>query len=118
MAGRRQMQFGAAVVLLMVAAALLAPLLAPYPYDRYDLGPGRQNLGPTLGHWLGTDDLGRDLLSRLLMGARVSLAVGFGVEIFDLLVGTLLGLVSGYYGGRLDSLLMRITDVMFAFPDL
>ncbi len=118
MLANRQTLMGGTVVAVMVLLALFAPLIAPYPYDAYDLGPGRQNLGPTADHWLGTDDLGRDILSRLLTGARVSLAVGLGVELFDLVVGTLLGLVSGFYRGRLDTLLMRFTDVMFAFPDL
>lgn len=102
----------------LVAAAILAPVIAPYQYAAQDTRPGCQNAPPSPAHILGTDDLGRDVFSRLLYGARVSLAVAFGVQLVDLLVGVGLGLLSGYYGGRLDHLIMRITDVMFAFPDL
>jgi ABC-type dipeptide/oligopeptide/nickel transport system permease subunit len=109
---------GGAVVAALALAALFAPLLAPYHYAAQDLRLGFQNAPPSSQHLLGTDDLGRDIFSRLLYGARVSLAIAAGVQLVDLVVGAGLGLASGYYGGRLDQAIMRVTDVMFAFPDL
>lgn len=109
---------GGAVAVVVIAAALLAPYIAPYHYAAQDTAPGHQNAPPSPAHPLGTDDLGRDVLSRLIYGARVSLAVAFGVQLVDLVVGVVLGVISGYYGGRADQVIMRITDVMFAFPDL
>jgi len=106
------------VAVVVIAAALLAPYIAPYHYAAQDTAPGHQNAPPCPAHPLGTDDLGRDILSRLIYGARVSLAVAFGVQLVDLAVGVALGVISGYYGGRVDQLVMRVTDVMFAFPDL
>ena len=96
--------------------ALLAPLLAPYPFAHQELTHGLQ--GPSRAHLLGTDDLGRDTFSRLLYGARISLTVAFAVESFVLAVGVTTGLVAGYFGGFIDGLLMRFTDVMLAFPDI
>jgi ABC-type dipeptide/oligopeptide/nickel transport system permease subunit len=104
------------VVVILFAAALLAPLLAPYHYAQQNLELGQ--LPPGSGHWLGTDELGRDILSRLLYGARVSLTVALVVEGVELLFGATLGLVAGYFGGRLDGAIMRLTDMMFAFPDI
>src|SRR5438874_1253625 len=104
------------VVLLLVAAALLAPLLSPYHYAHQNLDLRQLPPGPR--HWLGTDELGRDILSRLLYGARVSLTVAVVVEVIELVFGATLGLLAGYFGGRLDSAIMRVTDMMFAFPDI
>lgn len=109
---------GGAVAVVVIAAALLAPHIAPYHYAAQDTAPGHQNAPPSPAHPLGTDDLGRDVLSRLIYGARVSLAVAFGVQLVDLVVGVVFGVISGYYGGRADQVIMRVTDVMFAFPDL
>lgn len=106
------------LLLLFVLSALLAPFIAPYSYRAVQLEPGVQNLPPSSKHWLGTDSLGRDLFSRLLYGARVSLTVALAVELLDLLVGVTLGMIAGYYGGRWDAWLMRMTDIMLAFPDL
>jgi ABC-type dipeptide/oligopeptide/nickel transport system permease subunit len=105
-----------AVVTLLFVAALLAPWIAPYHYAQQNLDLRQIPPGP--GHWLGTDELGRDLLSRLLYGARVSLTVAVVVEAVELLFGATLGLLAGYFGGRLDSGIMRLTDMMFAFPDI
>jgi ABC-type dipeptide/oligopeptide/nickel transport system permease subunit len=104
------------VVAVLVIAALLAPWIAPYHYAQQNLDLRQIPPGP--GHWLGTDELGRDLLSRLLYGARVSLTVAVVVEAVELLFGATLGLLAGYFGGRLDSGIMRLTDMMFAFPDI
>jgi peptide/nickel transport system permease protein len=108
--------FPGVVVLLLFAAALLAPVIAPYHYAHQDLAQTKLPPGP--GHWLGTDELGRDILSRILYGARVSLSVALVVEAVELLFGATLGMVAGYFGGRLDNAIMRLTDMMFAFPDI
>jgi oligopeptide transport system permease protein len=96
--------------------AVLAPWVAPYPYDATD--PARLLEVPSWDHWLGTDRLGRDLLSRLLYGARLSLAVGIVTAVGALLIGTAYGGVSGYLGGRCDHVMMRVVDVLYALPDL
>ncbi len=98
---------------------LLAPLLAPH--DPYQIPEGLQAfslLSPRPDYWLGTDLLGRDLLSRILYGARVSLLVGVLVELVVTPVGATIGLFAGYFGGRIDAILMRITDAVMAFPAL
>jgi oligopeptide transport system permease protein len=115
---RRNRAATAAVVFLAALAlvAVLAPILAPYD-------PNEQRLfetfaDPSLEHPMGTDNLGRDWLSRLLYGARLSLAVGLFAQAIVLTIGLPLGLVAGYRGGATDSLLMRFTDLVYAFPDL
>ena len=107
---------GAAIVLALVAIAILAPVLAPYPYDDTDL------LGawspPSSAHWVGTDKLGRDILSRLMFGARTSLTVSVCVLAITLVVGITLGMLAGYLGGLVDSAVSRLVDIIFAFPDV
>jgi len=98
----------------LVAASVLAPWLSPYLPDRQDL-----ELGPTppsLQHWLGTDVLGRDLLSRLLYGGRVSLSIGLCATLVSLMIGVSYGAAAGYAGGRIDALMMRLVDVLYAVP--
>ncbi len=113
------LQVGAALVGLFIVAAFLAPWLAPFDPHEVPTGLAAAALRPPgPPNALGTDALGRDLLSRVLYGGRVSLMVGVGVELFVAFVGTLIGLVAGYYGGWLDGLLMRLTDVVMAFPSL
>jgi peptide/nickel transport system permease protein len=107
---------GGAMVAAVLLAALIGPALAPYP-------PGEQLLElrlqpPGAGHALGLDELGRDVLSRLLFGARVSLAVGLAVVLLAGALGTLVGALSGYAGGAVDTLLMRASDVVLAFPGI
>jgi peptide/nickel transport system permease protein len=107
---------GGGVVLLLGALALCAPFLAPYDPAAYDvqqilLPPGAQ-------HWFGTDQLGRDVFSRMLYGARISMAVGFVSVGIAVLLGTVIGTFAGYYGGRVDELLMRFVDLMLNFPRL
>lgn len=112
-------QVGGALVALFVGAALLAPWLAPFDPTRVPTALATASLQPPgPAHALGTDALGRDLLSRVLYGGRVSLMVGVGVELVAALIGVLVGLLAGYYGGWLDGLLMRVTDVVMAFPSL
>jgi len=105
-----------AVVVLLVFTAIFAPVLAPYTYDAQDREHVLSAPGPR--HKLGTDHLGEDVLSRILYGARVSLTVGLVVEAIELVIGVSLGVLAGYKGGLWDTVLMRVTDAMFAFPDL
>ena len=104
------------VLTVLVALCLAAPWIAPYGYAEQDLSATFSAPGP--GHWLGTDSLGRDQLSRLLYGGRISLAVGFGVAVVAGTVGTAIGAVSGFAGGLADGVLMRLTDFMLALPAL
>lgn len=106
--------FGLVVLGLVVVAALLGELAAPYDPTRVDVPERLQ--GPSLQHPFGTDNLGRDVFSRVVVGARVSLQVGFIAVGISLLLGVLIGLSAGYYSGALDSVLMRTMDVLFAFP--
>ena len=105
---------GGLVLAGMLALALLAGRVAPYDYDEADVFSRLK--APSGAHWLGTDNLGRDLLSRVIYGARVSMAVGFGGVAVGLLFGTAVGLVSGYFGGRLDLVLQRVVDAFMCFP--
>ena len=100
----------------MVVAAVIAPLLAPHAPDAIDLAARRA--APSVAHWFGTDDLGRDVLSRVLHGARVSLAVGLASAAVALAIGVLIGLASGWLGGAADAVLMRLTDAALAVPRL
>jgi ABC-type dipeptide/oligopeptide/nickel transport system permease subunit len=103
-------------ILLISVMAIMAPWITPYSYDTQETN---NNLAfPSMEHWMGTDRLGRDLFSRMIYGARVSLFVGIFTTLFALMIGTLYGGVSGYAGGRLDNLMMRVVDVVFALPDL
>lgn len=104
------------IVAAMTLAAVLAPLIAPYPPDQVDLGA--VHAGPSAAHWLGTDALGRDLLSRLVYGARTALLGPLLVVVTSTVLGILLGLLAGWRGGWLDAVLGRIFDVVFAFPSL
>ena len=104
------------VLLAVWMAALLADLLAPYSFTQQDTAIARQ--GPSAAHWLGTDELGRDMLSRLLHGARISLAVGVVAQALIVSIGVPIGLAAGYYGRWVDLLLSRLIDVMYSFPDL
>lgn len=104
-------------VLLLVVLAVFAPWIAPYDAENF-FDYDRLNQGPSMQHWLGVDPLGRDILSRILMGARISLATGFLSVALGGLVGTALGLLAGYYEGWWDRIVMRICDVLFAFPGI
>lgn len=108
--------FGLVIVALMIFVAIFADLLAPWPYDYAVLSEARQF--PSREHWLGTDEVGRDMLSRLIYGARVSLIVGFGVQAIALLIGVPLGLLAGYVGGWADYAVMRVVEVFTAIPQL
>jgi peptide/nickel transport system permease protein len=112
---------GLSIVLGMILLSLAAPALAPFPEDA--IGAGRAHLeerllGPSSAHWFGTDQLGRDVLSRALFGGQVSLFIGFASMAFAALIGTTLGLVSGYAGHWVDEVIMRIADVFLGIPPL
>jgi oligopeptide transport system permease protein len=106
--------FGLAVLSLLCLVSLLTPWIAPYGYEEQNLLIGAS--GPSLQHWLGTDIFGRDMLTRIMYGGRVSLTVGFIATAVALLIGVLWGAVAGYVGGRTDALMMRIVDIMYALP--
>lgn len=106
----------AIVILLFFLAAILAPVLTPYTFDSMDL---RNRLAPpSRAHLLGTDEAGRDVLTRMLYGSRVSLLVGIVPTVISMLAGAILGIIAGYNGGRTDAVIMRIADVMLAFPSM
>ena len=107
---------GLAVVVLLLIVAAFAPLLAPFDPGAQALDSGLS--GPSRSHWLGQDRLGRDLLSRLLHGARISVAVGLGTVSLSLAIGLLVGSASGFFGGKVDHLFMRLADVLLAFPGI
>lgn len=104
------------VVAVMTVACAAAPLLSGYAFDAIDLGGIRQ--APSLAHWMGTDDLGRDLFTRVLYGGRVSILIGVMAAVIGTGLGSLVGSVAGYYGGRTDNVLMRLTDVAYSIPTL
>jgi len=104
------------LVVLIVAGSVILPAILPYRYDQQSLDHTFE--GPSRQHWLGTDQYGRDLLTRLAQGGRISLVVGIMTVLAEVLLGGLLGGIAGYAGGTLDEWLMRLTDMMLAFPAL
>ena len=105
---------GAFLLLAFVILAIIAPWIAPYSYDAQDLNIGPQS--PSSAHWFGTDILGRDMYTRILYGGRISLMVGFLATFVSLVIGVLWGTIAGFVGGRTDSIMMRIVDIMYAIP--
>ncbi len=128
----RAAMVGAGIVVLLILVAIFAPMIAPYPYDKQALAdrdkvpawmvkvfPFMQSYARISDRYLlGADYVGRDLLSRIIYGTRVSLTVAFVGPLISLIVGTTYGLISGYFGGRLDNIMMRLVDVLYAFPGL
>lgn len=106
------------IIVLLILVAIFAPLIAPHAYDAQDRSYANLPSPSDPRHRLGTDNLGQDVLSRLIYGARVSLTVGIVVQLLEFSIGIALGLMAGYKGGLWDTILMRVTDAMFAFPDL
>ena len=104
-------------VLFLIVVALLAPWIVPFDAENF-FDYDALNAPPSLKHWFGVDSLGRDIFSRILMGARISLASGIASVALGALVGTTLGLLAGYYEGWWDRITMRICDVLFAFPGI
>jgi peptide/nickel transport system permease protein len=112
----RSILIGGSVILLIVALAILAPLLSPFSPEQ--IGVGRRLSPPAAAHWLGTDDFGRDVLSRILYGARLTLYIGVVAVGIGLASGVLIGAVAAYSGGWLGGLLMRAIDLLYTFPDV
>lgn len=106
--------FGLYVVLTLVVVSILTPWIAPYGYEEQNLDLGAT--GPSAAHWLGTDIFGRDLLTRIMYGGRISLAVGLIATSVALVIGVAWGTIAGYVGGRTDAIMMRIVDAMYALP--
>ena len=105
---------GLILLAVLVCAAVFGPMLSPYPYDGMDAMS--RNQPSTAAHWFGTDQMGRDIFTRVLYGTRVSLLVGFASTALNLVIGVLYGSIAGYVGGRVDMVLMRIVDVIYAVP--
>ena len=105
---------GGVVLVIMVVLAILTPWIAPYGYEAQNLNLGATP--PSAAHWLGTDIFGRDLLTQILYGGRISLAVGFIATAVALVIGVTWGAVAGYVGGRIDSIMMRFVDILYALP--
>jgi peptide/nickel transport system permease protein len=100
----------------LLLLAILAPIVAPYGFDAIDLAHRRA--APSMSHWFGTDELGRDLMTRVIFGARVSLAIGMVSAVMSAAIGVTIGAVAGYAGGWVDDALMRFTDAMLSIPRL
>ena len=107
---------GLLFVILLALLAIFAPLVSPY--NPYIVDLDQSLLPPSLHHWLGTDNFGRDVLTRIIYGARISLVVGLVPSFISLVIGTVMGILSGYVGGRTDFVVMRLADMMIAFPSL
>jgi oligopeptide transport system permease protein len=112
----RTAMVGLCFIALLIAMAITTPWIAPYDYSTGSLL--QANKMPSAAHWLGTDALGRDELTRLMWGGRVSLTVAIGAQIIVILIGVTLGLVSGFFGGWLDYIVMRIVDALYSLPSL
>jgi len=107
---------GGVVIILLFLVAIFAPFLSPH--DPYLVNLDKQFTKPCAQYWLGTDEFGRDLLTRIMFGTRISLAVGLIPTILSMIIGIAMGMISGYYGKRTDFIIMRIADVVLAFPEL
>jgi len=112
----RMAMFGLVVILIIIFTALFADVVAPYSYRAQNLRRIAET--PSKDHLLGTDELGRDILSRIIFGTRVSLQVGFVAVSISVIVGGFLGAMSGYYGGKLDNVIMRMMDILLAIPSI
>ncbi len=112
----RAAAFALAVIVLFGLMAVVGPFITPYSYEKQNLDHITES--PSWDYVMGTDQLGRDLFSRLIYGSRVSFAVAIGAEIVIIGIGVPMGLISGYFGGRVDTLIMRVIDILYAFPNL
>ena len=113
-AANRLALIGLICLLAVVLAAVVGPVVSPYPYDGMDAV--NRNLGSSSAHWFGTDQFGRDTFTRVLYGTRISLMIGFAATAMNLVIGVLYGGIAGYVGGRVDMVMMRIVDVIYAVP--
>lgn len=113
---KRTAVFGAVLVIILILLSLAAPIIAPYSPDKQDLS--QKLRPPSVSHWMGTDEYGRDVLSRMLYGGRISLSVGFVAVGISLFIGVLLGSLAGYFGGWVDQAIMRTVDIVLCIPTL
>ncbi len=113
---RKTAVLGLIIIVLLIIIAIIGPYIAPYQYDAYDYANALQ--GPSAEHLFGTDHYGRDIFSRMLVGARLTLGVSLSAVVVGAALGTVLGLLAGYYGGIIETLVMRGSDVLFSFPDI
>ena len=117
--GQKLFSAGAIVLLVIIVMALLAPWITPYPQDAQGgVDPVNSLLAPSAQHWFGTDQVGRDVYTRVVFGARTSLLIVFSVLSLSVLIGVTLGVIAGYAGGWIRDVVMRVTDVFLAFPAL
>ena len=117
--GQKLFAAGAIVLLIIIVMALLAPWITPYPQDAQGgVDPVNSLLAPSAQHWFGTDQVGRDVYTRVVFGARTSLLIVFSVLSLSVLIGVTLGVIAGYAGGWIRDVVMRVTDVFLAFPAL
>lgn len=107
---------GIIVLVIMIILSTVVPMISPYGYEESQLTFESVSQPPSLKHWMGTDQLGRDVLTRVMFGGRISLMVGFAATAVSLTVGVLYGALSGYIGGRVDSVMMRIVDILYTLP--
>jgi len=107
---------GLFMIIFIALFSFIGPFLVPYTYEKTDLS--RTFLSPSWQHWFGTDELGRDVLVRVMWGGRISLAVGLVASFINLVIGVLYGGISGYFGGKIDELMMRIVDIIYSIPVL
>lgn len=112
----RAATIGAVILLVEIILAVAAPLIAPYSYNKIDVVNAMQ--GPSAAHWCGTDDMGRDILSRLLYGARYSIGMGILAVLFGMFFGSVVGSIAGFFGGKVDNIIMRILDVIQSLPGM
>lgn len=112
----RAATIGAIILLVEIILAVAAPLIAPYSYNKIDVVNAMQ--GPSAAHWCGTDDMGRDILSRLLYGARYSIGMGILAVLFGMFFGSVVGSIAGFFGGKVDNIIMRILDVIQSLPGM
>ena len=110
----RMAMLGLGFLLVLIVLAVLAPVIAPYDFD--ERSPGAFREGPSGDHWFGTDRIGFDVFSRVIYGARISLRVGFLATGMAITIGVLLGAIAGFAGGKIDTLIMRFTDIFLAIP--
>ncbi len=108
--------FGIVVIIVMLAAAIIGPIFSPYSYEDTDFTAMLQ--GPSAEHWFGTDNLGRDVFVRTLYGARISLSIGFTAAAINMVIGVFYGGIAGYFGGKVDMIMMRIVDILSGIPSL
>lgn len=107
---------GLVVILIITIAAILGPIFSQYTYDGQDIA--NQNQGPSTEHWFGTDKFGRDIFVRAMYGARISLTIGVAAAAINLVIGVIYGGISGYFGGKVDMVMMRIVDILIGVPEL